>query len=136
MRYRSGEPWYLSPEDEAVAREVQEQHTELSSKQGLIENFLDVPLPKDWNNRSLEERLLFFNGGFSGEEAGTETRDRVCAIEIWQELFHGDPKSFTPLQSREINNMLRRAPGWVPCAGRNCGPLYGRQRCYIRKESQ
>ncbi|MBQ3330828.1 MAG: hypothetical protein IJG87_06585 [Ruminococcus sp.] len=131
-RYRSGEPWYLSPEDEAVAREVQEQHTELSSKQGLIENFLDVLLPKDWNNRSLEERLLFFNGGFSGEEAGTEIRDRVCAIEIWQELFHGDPKAFTPQQAREINNILRRVPGWEPRNSINCGPLYGRQRCFMR----
>jgi hypothetical protein len=134
VRYNAGEDWYLSAESEATAKEIQAQHTEMSGKQGLVENFLELLLPADWNSRSLEERLLFYSGGFGDAETGTEKRTCVCSIEVWQELFHGDPKSFTPLQAREINNILRRVPGWEPCAGRNCGPLYGRQRCFIRKE--
>ena len=133
VRYNAGEQWYLSGDIETMAREVQDQHTEMNAKQGLVENFLELPLPADWDNRDLEERLMFFTGGFS-EEAGTVQRDKVCALEIWQELFHGDPKAFSPLQAREINSILRRIPGWAPCSSRNCGPLYGRQRCFIRKE--
>lgn len=136
VRYNAGESWYLSAKLEAQAKEVQEQHTEMNAKQGMIENFLETLLPEDWDSRSLDERLLFFSGGFGEAEQGTQRRTRVCALEIWQELFHGDPKSFSPLQSREINNMLRRIKGWESCSGRNCGPLYGRQRCFIRKETR
>ena len=135
-RFNAGEEWYLSPEVEAMAKEVQDQHTEMNGKQGLVENFLEMLLPEDWDDRDLENRLLYLSGGFGDQEEGVKQRDRVCALEIWQELFHGDPKTFTPLQSREINNMLRRAPGWEPSSGRNCGPLYGRQRCFIRKEAK
>lgn len=134
VRYNAGESWYLSTKLEAQAKEVQEQHTELNAKQGMIENFLETLLPEDWKDRNLDERLLFLSGGFGEAEQGTERRTCVCALEIWQELFHGDPKNFSPLQSREINNMLRRIKGWEPSSGRNCGPLYGRQRCFVRKE--
>ena len=132
-RYYAGEQWYLSSEVEEIARAEQEKHTEMNGKQGLVENFLDVLLPKNWDDRNLEERLLFLNEDFS-EETGTEKRTRVCAIEVWQELFHGDPKSFTPLQAREINNILRRIPGWAQCSSAFCGKLYGKQRCFTRRE--
>ena len=135
-RYNAGEQWYLSGEVEDMARSIQEKHTERNSKQGLIENYLNLLLPEDWDDRSLEERLMFLNGGFGEEEAGTMQRMRVCALEIWQELFHGNPKDFTPLQSREINNMLRRIPAWEPCSSRYCGKLYGRQRCFIKTGGQ
>lgn len=133
-RYHAGEQWYLSGEVEAMARDVQEKHTEMNGKQGLVENFLELLLPADWDDRNLEERMMFLNGGFGEAEEGTERRTRVCALEIWQELFHGDPKAFAPLQAREINSMLRRISGWESCSSRNCGKLYGRQRCFIRHE--
>lgn len=136
VRYSAGEQWYLSAEVEELARAVQEKHTERDGKQGLIENFLDILLPEDWEERDLEERLMFYSGGFGDDEQGTVRRTRVCALEIWQELFHGDPKAFSPLQSREINNMLRRIPSWQSCNSRYCGKLYGRQRCFIRTGDQ
>lgn len=134
VRYNAGEAWYLSDEVEAMAKEVQEKHTEMNGKQGLIENFLNMLLPEDWDDRDLDQRMLFLNGGFGGEaETGTVPRMKVCALEIWQELFHGDPKGFTPLQAREINNMLRRIQGWTACSSAPCGKLYGRQRCFVRQ---
>lgn len=39
VRYESGENWYLDAETEAIAKRVQEEHTEMNSKQGLIEEF-------------------------------------------------------------------------------------------------
>lgn len=119
-----------------MANEVQERHTELNAKQGLIENFLEVLLPKDWDERDLEQRLMFLDGGFGEHEEGTEKRMRVCAIEIWLELFHGDPKGFTPLQAREINSALKRIPGWVQHCSTFCGKLYGRQRGFVRRETE
>lgn len=135
VRFNAGENWYLSAEVEAQAKEVQDAHTEMNAKQGLIENYLEILLPEDWASRDLEGRLMFLSGGFDDSEVGTVRRDRVCALEVWVELFHGDPKAFSQAQAREINNMLRRIKGWTAARDRNCGPLYGRQRCFIRKEN-
>ncbi len=132
VRYTAGEQWYLSDKVELEAKKVQEEHTEMNGKQGLIENFLDTLLPKDWNSMDLEKRMLFWSGGFGEKEEGTELRNRVCAIEIWQELFRGDPKTFTPMQAREINGILRRIPGWKSKNAMHCG-IYGRQRGFMRE---
>ena len=80
----------------------------------------------------LDKRMLFWGGGFGDKEEGTEVRNRVCAIEIWQELFRGDPKTFTPAQAREINGILRRISGWKSQSSMNCG-IYGRQRGFSRE---
>lgn len=132
IRYKAGEIWYLSEKVEAMARKVQEEHTEINSKYGLIENFLNMLLPKGWESMELDRRLLFLSGGFGEQEEGTEVRTSVCAIEIWQELFRGDPKAFTQAQAREINNILRQMQGWRSQNSVNCG-IYGRQRAFIRE---
>lgn len=132
VRYDAGEVWYLSERVEALARQVQEAHMEMNGKQGLIEKFLETPLPKNWETMDLDKRMLFWGGGFGETEKGTEERSRVCAIEIWQELFRGDPKAFTPLQAREINSMLRRVPGWKSRSSMNCS-IYGRQRGFVKE---
>lgn len=132
IRYKAGETWYLDEKIEAIARKVQEEHTEMNGKQGIIENFLETLLPENWDSMDLDKRLLFWSGGFGDTEKGTEVRQKVCAIEIWQELFRGDPKTFTQTQAREINGMLRRIPGWKSQSSVNCG-VYGRQRAFIRE---
>ena len=132
VRYQAGESWHLSEVAEAMARQVQAEHTELNGKQGLIEKYLETLLPPDWENRDLENRLMYLSGGFGSEEKGTVQRDRVCAIEIWQELFKGDPKTFTQAQARELNGILRRLPGWKSRSSADCGKLYGRQRAFMR----
>ncbi len=132
IRYKAGENWYLDEKIEAIARKVQEEHTEMNGKQGIIENFLETLLPENWDSMDLDKRLLFWSGGFEDTEKGTEVRQKVCAIEIWQELFRGDPKTFTQAQAREINGMLRRIPGWKSQSSVNCG-VYGRQRAFIRE---
>jgi hypothetical protein len=115
-----------------MAKKVQEEHTEMNGKQGLVEKFVETLLPKGWDSMDLDQRMTFWSGGFGDKEEGTEVRDRVCAIEVWQELFRGDPKTFTPLQAREINAMLRRLPDWKSKSSMNCG-IYGRQRGFARE---
>lgn len=135
VRYHAGETWYLSAQTEALARKVQAEHTELNGKQGLIESYLDILLPIDWDERDLENRLMYLYGGFGHEEEASSTfpRTRVCAIEVWQELFKGDPKAFTLAQAREINGILRQIPGWKSHSSCYCGKIYGRQRAFMRE---
>jgi predicted P-loop ATPase len=133
VRYNAGEKWYLSEEAEAAANDKQAAHTEHNSKQGLIEEFLEVLVPEKWEKRTREERQLFLSGGFDGAEKGTTLRKRICAAEIWVELFNGDMKFFTPKQAREINSILRQIKGWKPYGGPvPCGP-YGKQRAFVRE---
>ena len=131
-RYNAGEQWYLSENAEAMAREVQSAHTEQNGKQGVVENFLETLLPKNWDERDLDGRLMFYNGGFGGEERGTERRDRVCALEIWAELFKGDIKAYTQAQAREITGILRQIKGWKFYGSTYCGKPYGKQRAFVR----
>ena len=42
---------------------------------------------------------------------------------------------YTQLQTREINNILRRLPGWKSSTSVDCGAPYGRQRGFIRESA-
>ena len=132
--YDNGETWYLDNEVEEIARKVQSEHTETNGKLGLIENFIETLLPAGWDTWDLDRRLMFWSGGFGPEQKGTMRRTRVCALEIWQELFKGDPKNYTTQHAREITGLLKSLPEWSMTTATNCGALYGRQRGFIRKE--
>ena len=131
--YEAGETWYLDSAVEAMARQVQADHTETNGKLGLIEKFLETPLPEDWDNYDLDRRLMFWSGGFGDEQKGTVMRTKVCALEIWLELFKGDPKSYSQAQAREIIGLLRMVAGWRLSTSVNCGAIYGRQRGFIKE---
>lgn len=135
VRFNAGEQWYLGEETEAAAREIQSAHTEQNGKQGVVENFLETLLPPDWDDRDLDARLTFYNGGFGTPEEGTIRRDRVCALEIWVELFRGDVKSYTQIQAREITGILRQIKGWKFYGATPCGKPYGKQRAFVREGS-
>ena len=132
--YSEGQVWYLSDEAEAQAKEAQAEHTEISTKYGQIEEFIKKDLPEDWDDRSLEERRYFWSGDF-GEEGAENLvpRTRVCALEVWCELYNGDPKNFGQKEAREINNLLSWMPGWTRKRLR-FGAGYGMQRGFLRRE--
>lgn len=138
--YKNGEQLWLDTELEKIAIQKQEQHTEESSKAGLIQEYLDTLLPDNWDELDIGARRRYIHGTEFGEtQKGTIRRDRVCAMEIWVELFEGDPKQLTPAQAREINDILRRMPRWKPYTGGTgklkFGKLYGLQRAFIRDEN-
>jgi len=133
VRYNAGESWYLSEEAEIIARARQAAHTEVNGKQGKIETFLDTMLPKDWDNRELDNRLMFYNGGFGEDEKGTEIRSQICAIELWCELFKGDLKTYTQAQARELTSIMRQIKGWKYYGSAYCGKFYGKQRIFVRE---
>lgn len=138
MRYSAGENWYLdNAKIEAVARQIQDAHTEMNGKQGLLEQFVERLLPKDWATRNLSQRLAYWNDGFDDEkQAGTERRKTICALEIHCELFGGTVKDYTPQKTREYNAMLKRLPGWKARSRINYGEIYGQQRGFVREESE
>lgn len=135
VRYKDGEKLYLEGELEREAERRQELHSEENPLHGMVQEYLEKPLPKDWNDRDLSQRRLYLDGDF-GETEDTIKRDRVCALEIWVELMGGDPRNFRPMDARNINDVLRNMPGWKPHKGSQLsfGKLYGRQRAFIRED--
>lgn len=131
--FRAGEPWYLGKELEQEARKRQQEHTEVSGKQGVVERFLEIPLPLDWKKRTLEERRLYYADSSFDTPKETVPRTTVCALEIWLELFNGDIKQFTQMQAREINNILKSLPNWEMKQKVNCGSEFGWQRGFVRR---
>ncbi|OLN21889.1 hypothetical protein BTO30_12385 [Domibacillus antri] len=136
--YEEGEPLYLNDRMEAEMRLIQEAHTEESPWFGLVQEYLERKLPEDWEEKDLAERRMFLSDDF-GESKGTITRNRVCALEVWCECLGNDARRFSPLERREINDILRKMPGWKPNDSNmkgtlRFGKLYGVQRAYIREE--
>ncbi|RRH41216.1 hypothetical protein, partial [Clostridioides difficile] len=72
---------------------------------------------------------------FGDLKEGTILREKTCVMEIWVELFNGEPKQLTPILSREINDILKGLDGWERYDKRlRFGKIYGSQRAFIRKK--
>jgi hypothetical protein len=89
----------------------------------------------------LYERRSFIRGDeFSKEIIGTVKRDKVCAMEIWCELFGKEPTAMRKIDSYEINAIMRKIDGWERYTGNKQGnakiPLYGVQRIFVRSGKQ
>ncbi|WP_242862719.1 virulence-associated E family protein [Clostridium botulinum] len=134
--FNNKEPLYLSGEEEKEAQKQQEAHSEESAKAGLIEEYLNKPITDNWYSKSINDRRLYIQGGdFGDEPQGEIQRSKTCVMEIWCELFNGDPKQLTPLVSREINEILKGLHGWKQYDGRlRFGKIYGVQRAFIRED--
>jgi predicted P-loop ATPase len=139
--WNKGERLYLEAAAEKEAVKKQEQHTEESSKEGMIREYLDLCLPENWSELDIGARRRFIHGTeFGVPEEGKEKRTKVCAMEVWVELFQADPKQMTPVQAREINDILRKVEGFESYAkgtGKiRFGNLYGYQKAFVRKEEE
>ncbi len=133
LYWSMGEALYLPKEIEELAQEQQEEHREVSGKEGMVRDYLEKKVPANWDRMTIMDRKLFLSGNMQTEEPLVE-RDKICAMEIWVECLNGEPKFLKRLDSMEINGILRGIKGWKPNkSARRYGP-YGTQRGY-EKES-
>lgn len=138
--FKAGENLFLEADIEKEAMKRQDKHTEESSKEGLIREHLDLLLPENWSELDVGARRRFIHGSELGVlTEGSFKKERVCAMEIWVELFQADPKQMTSMQAREINDILRKLEEWEPYS-KGTGKLkfgknYGAQRAFVRKVS-
>ena len=131
VRWRSGESLYLSGELEELAQQRQEAHREASTKEGLIMDFLELPVPKEWPNWTLEQRQVFLSGNTKGD-VELVPREKVCALEIWCELLGGKKGDMRRADTQEINGILDSLPGWTRTRSNMRFGYCGAQRGFIR----
>lgn len=131
--WRAGEELFLTKDIEAQAKIAQDEHMETTGKEGLVQRFLDKPVPEDWDYLGIAERRMYLGGNMSlPEGAMLRKRDRTCAVEVWVECFGGDPKFMNRRDSTEINNILMGLPGWRRMKTPRTYRLYGSQRGFER----
>lgn len=130
--WRLGEALYLSQDLETVARQVQEEHRARHPWEGLINDYLQQEIPADWMKWDLLQRQSWRSGGLR-YEGKLEPRDRICAAEIWCEVLGKLRGDMRQRDTREINGLLERVPGWSCIGVRESGKPYGKQRCFERK---
>ncbi len=133
VRYKAGEPRYLPPHLAEVAKAIQEEHTEEHSWAGIVRQYLDTPLPENWDEMSVIERREYLHGtDFGDKPVGTVQRRRVCVMEIWVELLRGNPKDLSRRDAKELHEIMRGMSGWR-YIGKQRFPIYGVQRAYERE---
>lgn len=133
MRWRFGEPLYLSAEMEEEAERRRQEHLVRDPLEGIIEDFLERPVPEDWLRWMPEQRQMFWGGGMK-YDGQLRLRDRVCAAEIWRECL-GERRAIPKGDAIRINAILAKLPAWDRASTLRVGADYGTQKGYKRKET-
>lgn len=131
--YSLGEPLYLSGEALNLANEAQGLHQETDARAGVVEEFLNIKIPKIWNELSLNIRKQYIQGNVKYDGIDLIKRDKISAIEIWCECFNRPKDYVSRRDTREINAIMDSLHGWKRIKGpRMFGGPYGNQRGYER----
>lgn len=133
VRWQAGEPLYLTGAIEEAAKAKQEEHREASSREGIVREFMERPVPDDWSKWPLDKRRMFWGGVTMGSDSPhLVPRDRICALEVWCEAFGGSVKEMKNTDTRELNAIMAATPGWQKIGGTlHFGP-YGTQRGFTK----
>ena len=129
-----GEKLFLSHELEEYARIEQAASMEHDDREGLVTDYLDLPLPVYWSELPLYDRQDYVRSqGMLYTGGDVRRRDHVSNIEIWCECFGKDKADFQHKNSFEISAIMARIDGWEKTGGTMWLPIYGKQRVYRRK---
>lgn len=132
--YKNGEKLYLEGDEAKIATERQEEHLESNPKEGLIKEFVARKVVAGFNEKSIDDRKMFWVNDRTAIESELIERDRICAAEIWCECFGADLKMMKRADAVEINGILSTIKEFQRCEGvLRFGPYYGNQKCFVRK---
>lgn len=132
--YKKGEKLYLDEELEKDALAEQNRFTESDARLGKILEFLEADFPENWENMSKFEKKDFVNSGYviPPTEEYTIKLDAVCTLELWEICLGIDPRDYTKYKSKDINALVRQAPGWERTTYTKLFTGYGHQLYFKR----
>lgn len=108
QRYIDGEPLHLSQDLKAELEGVHDAHMERDERLGLIEEYLERSIPKNWYDWDSHKRYAWLQD----PQDGTVERTRVCVLDIWVDVFGKAAEDIRRIDSFDIMNMLRQVKGW------------------------
>ena len=129
----NGQELYLPHHLESFAEEEQRLAMEQDDREGLLQEYLDTPLPANWNSLDIHERRGYIlDLSDPTRPKGSVQRTEVSNLEIWCECFGKRPEDIQAKDSYNIAAMMKRLDGWERTNDRRPLPFYGRQRVYVR----
>lgn len=135
-RLKHGEKLYLDDKDIAeAALAVQEEFLDIDPWEDSIRNYLDIPLPENWDTMSTEEHINYIHGGpFGLPERGNVQRQYVCVREILRECLKIPEEKIDRRSTRRVGEiMAHRITGWTQNKkATKRFKLYGTQKYYER----
>lgn len=130
--WKSGEKLYLEGDILEEAEKAQKGAMETDERVGMVEEYLNTPLPADWDDMDLFARRNYLNGSeFGGtQHIGTITRTSVSNAEIWCECLNHSLPELKTTDSYQIAALMAQINGWERTTNIKRLPIYGRQRLY------
>lgn len=132
--YEAGEKLYLEGDDYDAAEEAQRGAMEQDERLGIVEAYLETPLPDNWDSMDLYHRRDYLDDptGLTQPKA-THQRTEVCNAEIWAECFRKNPSELKMTDSYSISALMLQVDGWKRSDKSKRVPIYGKQRVYVRR---
>lgn len=128
------EPLNLSEELEEIAAKEQRDMLESDDRAGVVQEYLETPVPEDWYDWAVDKRIEYFQTDESMRERGTMTREKVCAMEIWLECFGGRRGGYDNYRDgRTIGSIMAKMDGWIKSNNMVGIKGYGRSRGWIKE---
>ncbi len=134
VRYKEGEPLHLDNELAGMALKEQQIAMEVDEREGMVRDYLEMPLPERWDKMDIFDRRNYICGSeFGGErEPGVWKRERVCNMEIWCECFGKERGNLKRQDANEISAIMANIEGWKKADNKVRFPIYGIVRGYCR----
>ena len=112
-------------------------HSEDNIYKGIILDYLDKKIPKNWNTMDLFGKRTYLDEYENSKEQYNENdlilRDRICAAEIWEEALKMDIRYLKKSDSIEINKILSTLFKWEKIKQASRFGKYGVQKGFRRK---
>ncbi|MGM1047620.1 MAG: VapE domain-containing protein [Bacillota bacterium] len=112
--FKAGETLELDSEARMEAERQQAAHMESDPREGIIQEWLDMPLEDEMGRPT------------------DDLRDRVCAAQIWTECLGKKRGDMRTWEAKEIMDIMRNIPGWTERKGKAKLLGYGVQRVFER----
>jgi len=132
---KAGEKLYLPPELEDYAKEEQRAAMERDDREGLVQEYLDMMLPDNWDSMDVYKRREYVRDADDPmRPIGNVRRMEVSNMEIWCECFGKPKEDMKPSDSYALSAIMERMDGWSKTGKARVLPIYGKQRIYRRDE--
>lgn len=136
LRYEQGESLHLSSDVINLAKAAQAQAMESDEREGIIQEFLNTPIPADFDEWELEARRDYFIfKNTDTDSADLVERQSVSNLAIWVECFGRKPSELTTRDSYRISAIMTKLSDWEKTGTSKRCKAYGKQRIYERKIS-
>lgn len=132
--YNEGEVLFLDAEQSEAAGAEREEFTEEEPLSGLVQEWVNTPVPEGWDEMSPESRVRWYSDLSDGfTSAGTERIDKICSMQVWVECLGRRRGDHDRRDITEITRTLRNLPGWRALPSRHRVPHYGPQLVFERE---